>query len=87
MSTLLKQIGLRLLFIPLTLFIITAALYGVVMLASAEERAELYLPPNLPRNMEPARYETVIADIIADKGLNDPYPVQYVNWVGETAQR
>jgi peptide/nickel transport system permease protein len=82
MSTLLKQIGLRLLFIPLTLFIVTAALYGIVMLAPAEERAELYLPPNLPRSMTQERYETVIAGIIDDKGLNDPYPVQYLNWVG-----
>lgn len=82
MSTFLKQIGLRLLFIPLTLLIVTAALYAIVMLAPAEERAELYLPPRLPSNMSMERYEAVINDIIRDNGLNDPYPLQYARWAG-----
>lgn len=82
MSTFAKQVGLRLLFIPLTLLIITATLYGIVMLAPAEERAELYLPPRLPSNMSQERYEAVINDIIRENGLNDPYPVQYLRWAG-----
>lgn len=83
MSTLLKQIGLRLLFIPVTLLIVTAALYGIIMLAPAEERAELYLPPRLPSNMTAERYEAVINGIIEERGLNDPYPVQYFRWLGD----
>ena len=42
---LLKQIALRLLSIPITLLVITATLYGIIMMAPAEERAALYLPP------------------------------------------
>lgn len=86
MSTLLKQIGLRLLFIPLTLFIITATLYGIIMLAPAEERAALYLPPNLPRIMTAERLQVVLDGIIEEKGLNDPYPEQYINWVSDLLQ-
>lgn len=82
MATLLKQIGLRLLFIPLTLFIVTATLYGIIMLAPAEERAMLYLPPRLPRTMTAERMQVVLDVIIEEKGLNDPYPQQYVAWVG-----
>jgi hypothetical protein len=48
MPPLLKQLLLRLLALPLTLLIITAALYGIVMLAPAEERAQLYIPPRTP---------------------------------------
>lgn len=78
----LRIIGLRLLAIPLTLFIITAALYGIIMLAPAEERATLYLPPRLPSNMPPERFETIVQGIIEEYGLNDPYPVQYLRWAG-----
>ncbi|MEZ4518973.1 MAG: ABC transporter permease [Chloroflexota bacterium] len=82
MSNLVKQIGLRLLFVPLTLIIVTAGLYGIVMMAPAEERAELYLPPRLPRTMTAERFEAVINDIIEENGLNDPYLVQYAHWIG-----
>ncbi len=78
---LLKQIGLRLLSIPLTLLIITAALYGIIMLAPAEERASLYLPPRLPPLTE-QEMQNVLNRLIAEHGLNDPYPVQYVRWLG-----
>lgn len=78
----LKQIALRLLSIPLTLLIITAALYGIVMLASPEERAELYLPPRLPSTLSQQEYEQRIAALIEEHGLNDPYLVQYTRWLG-----
>ena len=39
----------RLLYIPVTLFIITATLYGLMMVAPPEERASLYLSPRLPQ--------------------------------------
>lgn len=43
-----KQLAVRLLALPLTLLIITAALYGVIMLAPPEERAQLYIPSRTP---------------------------------------
>lgn len=81
MSPLLKQVGLRLLALPLTLLIITAALYGIVMLAPAEERAQLYLPPRMPA-LSPEEFQTVMDRLVAEHGLDDPYPVQYARWLG-----
>jgi peptide/nickel transport system permease protein len=78
--TFLKQITLRLLALPLTLLIITAALYGIVMLAPAEERAALYLPPRMPL-LTQEEFESVLNRLIVEHGLNDPYPVQYGRWI------
>ncbi len=78
----LKQIALRLLMIPLTLLIITAALYGIIMLAPAEERAALYLPPRLPP-LTVEKMQNVMDRLVAEHGLNDPYPVQYARWLGD----
>lgn len=78
---LLKQLLLRLLAIPITLLIITASLYGIIMLAPAEERAALYLPPRLPP-MTDEQMQNVMNRLIEEHGLNDPYPVQYARWVG-----
>lgn len=71
----------RLLAIPVTLFVITLVLYGIVMLAPAEQRAELYLPPRLPRIMTEEKYQNVINTIIREQGLDDSYPRQYLRWV------
>jgi peptide/nickel transport system permease protein len=78
---LLKQIALRLLAIPLTLLLITAALYGIIMLAPAEERAALYLPPRMPLLTE-EEMQNVMDRLIAEHGLNAPYLVQYAHWLG-----
>jgi peptide/nickel transport system permease protein len=79
---LLKQIALRLLAIPLTLLLITAALYGIIMLAPAEERAALYLPPRMPSILSPEDMQNIMDRLIAEHGLNDPYPIQYARWLG-----
>jgi peptide/nickel transport system permease protein len=78
----LKPIAIRLLSIPLTLLIITAALYGIIMLAPAEERAALYLPPRTPQ-LSPQEMQNVLDRLIAEHHLNDPYPVQYARWLGD----
>lgn len=73
----------RLLTIPITLFVITAVLYGIVMLSPPEERAALYFPPRQPTNMSETQLQNLINQIIAQHGLDDPYPVQYTRWVSE----
>lgn len=70
----------RLLVIPATLVVVTAVLYALAMLAPAEERAALYMPSNQPRVLTAASYQNMIDRIIAEKGLNDPYLVQYGRW-------
>lgn len=82
MSPFLAFLLRRLLAIPVTLFVITLVLYGIVMLAPVEQRAELYLPPNLPRIMTAEKYQHVIDTIISEQGLADSYPRQYLHWVG-----
>lgn len=76
----------RLLFLLLTLFIITAVLYAAVMLTPAEQRATLFLPPNLPPRITEEQLQTLINHIIERNHLNDPYPVQYFYWISSLAQ-
>jgi peptide/nickel transport system permease protein len=75
-----------LLIIPLTLFVITAVLYGIVMLSPPEVRAELYMPPTTPRVQAPDARENTIKRLIAENGLDDPYLVQYTRWVWRMLQ-
>jgi ABC-type dipeptide/oligopeptide/nickel transport system permease component len=83
MPPLLKYIIRRLLIVPLTLVIITLTLYGFAMLVPAEQRAQLYWPSNLdPTRMSAEQEQKIIDRIIAERGLNDPFPVQYLNWLG-----
>ncbi len=79
--SLLRAILLRLLAIPITLVIITAALYGIIMLAPPEERASLYFPPRIPNNLTAEEIQIRIEAIIRDNGLDDPYPIQYGRWL------
>jgi peptide/nickel transport system permease protein len=85
MPALLKFLIRRLLAIPLTLLIITAALYGILMLAPVNVRAQLYMPRGESHNPN-LRPEFLIQQIIASHGLDDPYPVQYIRWLGRLLQ-
>lgn len=76
-----KFILRRLAAIPITLLVITAVLYGIVMLAPAEERAILYWPPRTRSNLPANQAEAVQRRIIEEYGLDDPYIVQYLHWV------
>ena len=82
MPPLVKFILRRLLLILVTLVIVTALLYGVVMLTPVRERATLYLPRTLSNRITPQMLEKMLDRIIIEKGLDQPYPVQYLNWVG-----
>ncbi len=82
MPPLIKFILRRLFFIITSFIVITAFIYAGVMLTPPESRAELYLPPNLPSRMTEEQYQNYINKIIEKYGLNDPYPVQYIRWMG-----
>lgn len=82
----LKFLVLRLLAIPVTLFFITAVLYGVAMLAPPEERAMLYWPPRTRFNLPEDQIQAKLNTIISQQGLDDPYPVQYVRWITNLLQ-
>jgi peptide/nickel transport system permease protein len=76
----------RLTYILVTLFVVTAALYGIVMLAPVEARAALYLPPRTPPYQSPEVAARVIERIIREHYLDQPYPVQYLHWLGNLAR-
>lgn len=73
---------LRLLSVPVTLLIITAFLYGFVMLTPPEIRASLYLTSGAgsPRLTE-EQQKRLVENVIQRYHLRDPYPVQYAYWV------
>ena len=69
-----------------TLLIVTALLYATVLFTPAETRATLYLPKRLPSRMTEQQYQKLIDNIIERYHLNDPYPVQYLYWLGNLAK-
>jgi peptide/nickel transport system permease protein len=81
MSPFLKFLLRRLLTIPITLVVITAALYGMLMFSPPEERAEIYIPDRLPSNFTEEDMQRLTERIIREHGLDDPFPVQYLRWV------
>jgi peptide/nickel transport system permease protein len=75
----------RLLAIPISYLIITMVLYAGVMLTPPETRAMLYFPPT-NRQLTDEQYNHIIANIINEYHLRDPYPVQYGYWLGSILQ-
>jgi peptide/nickel transport system permease protein len=72
----LKFVARRLFFAVLTFVVITALLYGVLMLAPVEARAMLYLPKG-----ERQGNINLLQAIVKEHGLDDPYPIQYTRWL------
>jgi peptide/nickel transport system permease protein len=79
MNDFLKFIFNRLAVIPLTLFIITLVLYGVVMLMPQEARIDLYMPKS--KSNVPGWEERMREKIIKTHHLDASYPVQYYYWL------
>ncbi|MBN1953958.1 MAG: ABC transporter permease [Anaerolineae bacterium] len=75
----------RLLTVPVTLLVITAILYGIIMLAPIEVRAGLYLPRGQSNNPG-LRPEVYLQNAIEEHGLDDPYPIQYARWAWRLLQ-
>lgn len=67
--------------IPITFLVVTAVLYGIIMLSPAETRAQLYFPPRTRPFMPDHIYQNTLDRIIRDHGLDDPYPQQYLHWL------
>jgi ABC-type dipeptide/oligopeptide/nickel transport system permease component len=86
MPPLVRYLVKRFVSIPITLLVITAALYAVVMLTPAETRAALYMPKNTSPRMTEEQYQKMLDRMIERYHLNDPYPVQYFYWLGNLVQ-
>lgn len=77
---------LRLLAFVVTLFGITILLYGVIYTFPIEDRAMLYFPKNPGHNFNEASTQKILDTIIDKYRLNDPFPVQYANWMKNVLQ-
>lgn len=82
MPPLLRYLLTRILALLVTMLVVTAMLYGVVMLTPPETRAQLYMPKKFSPRMTEEQYQAMLERMIETHHLNDPFPVQYASWIG-----
>ncbi len=82
----LKFLLRRLWAVAVTLLVITAIIFGTVLLAPVESRAQLYMGSNIRVGLDPAIYQRYLDRIIREHGMNDPYPIQYFHWASRLLQ-
>ena len=70
----------RLLILPIIMFLISAILFLLLLQLPPERRAEVYIPSVNPHLTE-AQYEELIQATIERYGLDEPFYVQYSNWI------
>jgi peptide/nickel transport system permease protein len=78
--SLLKFFVRRLWVVLVTLVIITAIIFGTVLLAPVESRAQLYMGSKIREGLSAQTYQNYLDRIIREHGMNDPYPIQYFHW-------
>jgi peptide/nickel transport system permease protein len=81
----------RILSIPVTLLVVTAVLYGFIMLTPPKSRVMLYVSPGIlmaleKGNISQEQFDNYIERTIVQYHLRDPYPVQYAIWLGSLVQ-
>ncbi|MGB7876582.1 MAG: ABC transporter permease [Anaerolineales bacterium] len=70
----------RLLILPVVMFLVTAILFMLILQLPVERRAEVYIPSVNP-HLTAAQYEELVQTTIERYGLNEPFYVQYSNWI------
>ncbi|MGB7875602.1 MAG: ABC transporter permease [Anaerolineales bacterium] len=75
----------RLLIIPFVMFIVTTILFVLILQLPAERRAEIYIPSVNP-HITAEEYERLVQVTIERYGLNDPFYIQYSNWIRNLLQ-
>jgi peptide/nickel transport system permease protein len=84
MPPLLRFLLNRLLMIPATLLVVTAVIYGAIMLSPPHMRATLYMSAKQQDGlylMSPEQIKEIAKPIVARRHLDAPYPVQYGLWL------
>ena len=71
----------RFMAVPISLLLITLALYGGVMLTPPEARVELYMPEKVSPYLTEEEVDSLRELRIERYHLRDPFPVQYFYWV------
>lgn len=67
----------RLLILPIVLFGLSLVIFGMISFLEPGERAALYIT-------QPPRTQAALDLVIKTYGLDQPLPVQYVQWLGRT---
>ncbi|MCL4394677.1 MAG: ABC transporter permease [Chloroflexi bacterium] len=67
----------RLLILPIVLVGLSFIIFGMISLLDPAERASLYLT-------QPPKTQGALEQLIRKYGLDQPLPVQYLNWLGKT---
>ncbi len=75
----------RLLILPLLMLLVTFILFLLILQLPVEQRVQVYIPSVNP-HLEPEEYDALVEEIIERKGLNQPFFVQYRNWLGQLAK-
>ena len=69
----------RLLLLPVIMFLVTLILFFLLLRLPPEERALVYIPSVRP-GMTVEQVNELIQQVIDRYGLDQPFPIQYVNW-------
>ena len=83
MPPLLVFLARRVITIPITLLVVTALLYAIVMLIPVTERASIYVAPSFSIRTAEAAFTQNQRDAIRRYRLDEPYPIQYTFWLGQ----
>jgi peptide/nickel transport system permease protein len=70
----------RLLTLPIVLFLVTTIVFFLMLQLPPEQRVAVYMPSMRP-GLSLEEQEAVVQKFIDRYGLNQPFPVQYVNWM------
>ena len=76
-----RFIARRLLILPLIMFLVSLILFFLMLKLPPEQRVLVYLPTMKP-GMTPQEIAEVLERNIERYGLDEPFPVQYANWLG-----
>jgi peptide/nickel transport system permease protein len=77
---LLNYVLRRLLILPLIMFLVTSLIFLLLLQLPVERRAEVYIPSVNP-HITDAQFEELVQTTIERYGLNEPFYVQYSNWI------
>jgi ABC-type dipeptide/oligopeptide/nickel transport system permease component len=80
----LKYIIRRLLVMPIIILLVTAILFLILLQVPVEQRAGVYLPSANP-HLTTEQYNALVQTTIERYGLNEPFYVQYWNWLKNLA--
>ena len=79
-----KYVVRRLLLLPVVMFLVSLILFFIILQLPIEQRVMVYVPSFNP-HLEPEEVEELIQEIVERRGLDQPLPIQYANWLRELA--